>query len=352
MPAWGRGHGYCRRRRPDERYDLFGGLSHLAVSRPRTFFRTAPPRSASVASAPVRSASVRSAPDRSSPFKLAPLRFAPVRSANRISARPRSAPEKFAPDKLEPDRSALINPMDWFFISAPIFAFAKLAPLRSNRLSRAMIRALEKLAPLKTGASAGEMSRPEDTTRPRRLAFDRSAFVKFARMIQARSSFAPERLVPERSAPTNFAPKRFAPDRFARLKSRLLRSILSSDFPERSAGLSGAAEPRISRTCAALRSTPTEGEVTSASNTHTQPSALFIPVTLPVPRSASATLPRPSRRCRRGTSKSAYSPSSPPVSLRSNSSSNRPGNKTRLPHLCGAWWPSRDGLENSLLCRG
>ena len=104
----------------------FGGLSPFTVSRPRTFFRTAPPRSASVASAPVRSAPVRSAPDRSAPVKLAPLRLAPVRLANRISARLRSAPEKFAPDKLEPDRSALINPIDWFFISAPIFAFGEI----------------------------------------------------------------------------------------------------------------------------------------------------------------------------------------------------------------------------------
>src|SRR5271168_2119135 len=161
----------------------------------------------------------------------------------------------------------LLSGVDRFFMSAPIFAFAKLAPLKSNRLSRAMMCAPEKLAPLKTAASAGEMSRPEDTTRPRRLALDKSAFVKFARMIQARSSFAPERLAPERSVPTNFAPKRFALDRFARLKSRLLRSRFSRDFEERSASSPGATEANAARTCSALRSAPQQGDATSASST-------------------------------------------------------------------------------------
>ena len=35
-----------------------------------------------------------------------------------------------------------------------------------------MTRAPEKLVPLKTGASAGEVSSPEETTGPNRLAFD------------------------------------------------------------------------------------------------------------------------------------------------------------------------------------
>src|SRR5262249_15845837 len=73
----------------------------------------------------------------------------------------------------------------------PILAPVKSAPLKSKRVSRAMIRAPENFAPLKIGASAREMSRPDETTRPKRLAFDRSAFVKFACMIQARSSLAP-----------------------------------------------------------------------------------------------------------------------------------------------------------------
>src|SRR5712671_1362211 len=153
-------------------------------------------------------------------------------------------------------------------MSAPILAPVKSAPLKSKRLSRAMIRAPENFAPLKIGASAREMSRPDETTRPRRLAFDKSAFVKFARMIHARSSFAPDRLAPERSAPSSLAPKRLAPDRFARLKSSLLRSRFSSDFPERSAGLSGAAA-RISRTCSALRSAPGAGEIGTTSSAHT-----------------------------------------------------------------------------------
>src|SRR5262249_21986046 len=42
----------------------------------------------------------------------------------------------------------------------------------------------EKLAALNIGASATETSTPDETTRPRRLAFDRSALVKFARIIQ------------------------------------------------------------------------------------------------------------------------------------------------------------------------
>src|ERR1700682_6188923 len=77
-------------------------------------------------------------------------------------------------------------------MSAPILALLNLAPLRSNRLRRAMTRAPEKLAPLNVGAAAREIANPDETTRPRRLAFDRSALVKFARIIQARSSFAPE----------------------------------------------------------------------------------------------------------------------------------------------------------------
>src|SRR6516225_1663253 len=217
-------------------YLLCGSLSPFTVSRPRTSFKIAPPRSASVASAPVRSAPVKSAPERSAPDKFAPARLADVSSANRRSARPRSALEKSARARLAPDRSVLIKPMDWFRRSAPNFAFAKLAPFRSSRLNRAMMRAPAKLASLKTGASLGEISKPEETTSARRLAFERSALVKFARMIQARSSFAPDRLAPEKSAPTNFAPKRFARDRFARLKSRLLRSRSSSDLPDRSAG--------------------------------------------------------------------------------------------------------------------
>src|SRR5262249_24603943 len=117
-----------------------------------------------------------------------------------------------------------------------------------------MMREPEKLAALKMGASSGETSKPEETTGPNRLAFDRSAPVKFARMIQARSSLAPERLAPERSAPSSFAPKRFALDKLARLKSTLLRSRFSSDLPAKSAGFSGDAAARISRICVALRS--------------------------------------------------------------------------------------------------
>src|SRR6476619_4669652 len=110
-----------------------------------------------------------------------------------------------------------------------------------------MMRAPENFAPLKIGASAREISRPDETTRPRRLAFDRLAPVKFARMIQARSSFAPDRFALERFALSSFTPKRFAPDRFARLRSRLLRSRFSSDFPERSAALSAVAAATMAR---------------------------------------------------------------------------------------------------------
>src|ERR1700720_1092067 len=116
-------------------------------------------------------------------------------------------------------------------MSAPILALLNLPPLRSNWLRRAMTRAPEKLAPLNVGASAREISNPDETTSPRRLAFDRSALVKFALIIQARSSFALERFAPEKSAPSNFAPKKFAPDRLTPLKSELLRSRFSSDFP-------------------------------------------------------------------------------------------------------------------------
>src|ERR1700736_6779556 len=164
-------------------------------------------------------------------------------------------------------------------MSAPILALLNLAPLRSNRLRRAMTRAPEKLAPLNVGASAREVSNPDERTRPRRLAFDRSALVKFARIIQARSSFALERFAPEKSAPSNFAPKKFAPDRLTPLKSELLRSRFSSDFPERSAGLSGAAAASISRTCSALRSAPRAGDSESTSNTHTKLRGLSISVT-------------------------------------------------------------------------
>src|ERR1700730_14305367 len=138
-------------------------------------------------------------------------------------------------------------------MSAPIFAPVKSAPLKSKRLSRAMMRAPENFAPLKIGASAREISRPDQNTRPRRLAFDRSAFVKFARMIQAILIVAPDRFAPERSALSSLAPKRFAPDRFACLKSRLLRSRFSSDFPERSAGLSADAAATMARNRAALK---------------------------------------------------------------------------------------------------
>src|ERR1700731_4904860 len=69
-------------------------------------------------------------------------------------------------------------------MSAPILALLNLAPLRSNRLRRAMTRAPEKLAPLNVGASAREISNPDETTGPRRLAFDRSPLVKFARKIR------------------------------------------------------------------------------------------------------------------------------------------------------------------------
>src|SRR5262249_47689822 len=96
--------------------------------------------------------------------------------------------------------------------------------------------------------------RPDETTRPRRLELDKSARVKFARIIQARSSFAPERLAFEKSEPTSFAPKRLAPDRFAPLKSTLLRSMLSSDCPDKSAGRSRDATASTARTPSALRS--------------------------------------------------------------------------------------------------
>src|SRR5262249_10258851 len=117
----------------------------------------------------------------------------------------------------------------------------------------------------------------DETTRARREAFDRSAFVKFARMIQARSSFAPERLAPEKSAPTNFAPKRFAPDKLARLKPRLLRSRSSSDFPDKSAGRSWAPAARRSGTWAGLRWAAQQGEAASISNAQMHLAALFMP---------------------------------------------------------------------------
>src|SRR6516164_8182625 len=81
-------------------------------------------------------------------------------------------------------------------MSAPILAPVKSAPLRSNPLRRAMMRAPANLAPLKIGASAEEVSRPDETTRPKRLAFDRFASVKRARITQARSSLAPARSAP------------------------------------------------------------------------------------------------------------------------------------------------------------
>src|SRR5262249_7935738 len=140
-----------------------------------------------------------------------------------------------------------------------------------------MMREPEKLAALKMGASSGETSRPEETTSPNRLAFDRSAPVKFARMIQARSSLARERLAPERSAPSSFAPKRFAPERFARLKSRLLKSRLSKDFPEKSAGFSRVAAASRSRTCSALRSAARQGDAASIRSRQIHLAALFIP---------------------------------------------------------------------------
>src|SRR5215472_2015064 len=125
-----------------------------------------------------------------------------------------------------------------------------------------MMREPEKLAALKMGASSGETSRPEETTSPNRLAFDRSAAVKFARMIQARSSLARERS---------------APERFARLKSRLLRSRLSRDFPEKSAGFSRVAAASLSRTCSALRSAARQGDAASISSRQIHLAALFIP---------------------------------------------------------------------------
>src|SRR5215469_2470653 len=76
--------------------------------------------------------------------------------------------------------------------------------MRSTRAQRAE----RVMAAQEDRASLGEISKPEETTGARRLAFDRSALVKFARMIQARSSFAPDRLAHEKSAPTNFAPKK------------------------------------------------------------------------------------------------------------------------------------------------
>src|SRR5262245_33119052 len=101
-------------------------------------------------------------------------------------------------------------------MSAPMLAPVRSAPFTSKRLSQAMMRAPEHFAPWKIGASAREMARPEETSRPKRLGYDRSAFGKYARMIQARSSFAPDRFTPERSVLTSFTPKRFPPDRFAR----------------------------------------------------------------------------------------------------------------------------------------
>src|SRR6516162_8173963 len=153
-------------------------------------------------------------------------------------------------------------------MSAPIFAPMKWASLKSNPARRAIIRAPEKLAPLNLGASAGEISRPDETTRPKRLAFDKSALVKFALMIQARSSRAPERLAPEKSALSSLAPKRFAPARLARLKSRLLRSRFSRDLPDKSAGVSGPADANICRTCVAVRSAARAEEIPRTSNTH------------------------------------------------------------------------------------
>src|SRR6516225_2699765 len=105
------------------------------------------------------------------------------------------------------------------------------------------------LSAFEIGASARLFSSPDETTKPTRLAFERSAFVKFARMIQARSSLAPDRLAPVRSEPSSFAPNRLAPDKLARLKSILLRSRFSKDFPERLAGVSGAIDASIPRTC-------------------------------------------------------------------------------------------------------
>ena len=75
-------------------------------------------------------------------------------------------------------------------------------------------------------------------------------------------------------------------------------------------------------------------------------------VTMPVPRPASAILPLPNRRCRQGTKKLAYSPSSPPALPRSSSSSNRRGNKIRSGcHGVGSL-RFRGDFENSLRARG
>jgi hypothetical protein len=71
-----------------------------------------------------------------------------------------------------------------------------------------MTRAPEKLRP-----DVGAAVSPRNERQAERLAFDRSALVKFAHN-QARSSFALERFAPENPRPS-ISRQRFAPDRLA-----------------------------------------------------------------------------------------------------------------------------------------
>src|SRR5690349_1064419 len=125
----------------------------------------------------------------------------------------------------------------------------------STPLKRAMMRAPDRLAPVKRGASlGGGAAMMVDTTGPKMLASVRSAPLKSARMIQARSSRAPLRLAPTNFAPTSLAPKRSQRARSAWLKSSPLRSSSLRFLPERSAACSAVAAVSLARTCSTVRS--------------------------------------------------------------------------------------------------
>src|SRR6185437_3895408 len=166
-----------------------------------------------------------------------------------------SAPARSAPLRSELVKSLRIWPIGWFLRSTPRRAPTKRAPRMSTPLSRAIMRAPDKLAPAKRGASlGGGAAMVVETTGPKMLAFDRSAPLKSARMIQARSSRAPARLAPTNFAPTSLAPKRSQRARSAWLKSRPLRSSSLRFLPERSAACPALASASAARTCSTVRS--------------------------------------------------------------------------------------------------
>src|ERR1043166_10193810 len=99
--------------------------------------------------APVMLAPVRSAPASRAADMSAPERLAPFSDMKRRSTKRRLAPEKSVPSPLADCITARIRPIDWFFMSAPRLAPAKVALLRVALVKSAVMRALEKSAPSK-----------------------------------------------------------------------------------------------------------------------------------------------------------------------------------------------------------